>query len=284
MLHIVEFFILRDGMIFIGYINYVMDKIVFKGIKQVTMDAYQSATDKKGYLWFVRETIQKQEGSQSPFEENRFHIYFGETKYGESWAGTYEAISALAEAISENFTLVNTKQDIIADLSEIRNGASLGSTALQSYTEEYRGTIDSIDADGSLDEINSLPFLKYVEQTLNEEQKEQVSFNLGIKKPYEFYQTVGGILNERQYNTMVKYSFTPFMISSNSVTVIPDDLLNENKTNFFTDWYWNAMRLTGGEPIMTIQWQNNIPYKFKGMVNGKIYRIDFNNKTITPES
>lgn len=62
-----------------------MDKIVFKGIKQVTMETYQSATDKKGYLWFVRETIQKQEGSQSPFEENRFHIYFGDKKYGDFW-------------------------------------------------------------------------------------------------------------------------------------------------------------------------------------------------------
>ena len=176
------------------------------------------------------------------------------------------------------------KQDNIGDLETIRSGAALGATALQSYTEQYQGTIGAIDTTDVLEDVETLPFIKYVEQNLNEEQKQQVMFNIGLKTPYEYYTSVGGILNERQYKIMVKYAYTPFMISSNSVTTIPDELLNESKTNFFADWYWNIMRITGGEPIMTIQWENNIPYKIKGIVSGKIYVINFNTKTITPES
>lgn len=153
------------------------------------------------------------------------------------------------------------------------------------YVDEIqKNTISLVDTSEVLDDINTQPYVKYVEQTLDESQKEQVRTNIGVISPYDYYKNVGGLLNERQYNIMVKYSYTPFMISSNSTTTIPDELLNDSKNNFFADWYWIVMRITGGEPIMTTQWQNNIPYKFKGMVNGKIYTINFNNKTITPES
>lgn len=114
-----------------------MDKILFKGIKQVTMKTFQTTEDKKGYLWFVREEIVKPEGSQSPFDVNRYHIYFGNKKYGDSWDGLYEAIDSLASAINENTELINTKQDIISDLESIRSGAALGATALQEVPAEY---------------------------------------------------------------------------------------------------------------------------------------------------
>lgn len=114
-----------------------MDKILFKGIKQVTMETYQSATDKKGYLWFVRETVQKEGGSQSPFEENRFHIYFGNKKYGDFWGGLYESIGALVEAIDQQAIEISNKQEIISDLETIRSNAAKGATALQEVPEEY---------------------------------------------------------------------------------------------------------------------------------------------------
>lgn len=117
-----------------------MVKNIFKGVRQVTMENFNSITDKKGFLWFVRETITKLEGSSSPFEENRYHIYFGNTKYGDYWGGEYEAISTLIDAINQQSNIIANKQDIINDLESIRNGALLGSTALQSYTEQYTGT------------------------------------------------------------------------------------------------------------------------------------------------
>ena len=41
------------------------------------------------------------------------------------------------------------KQDKINDLATIRSGAALGATALQSYTEQYKGTITAIQANGT---------------------------------------------------------------------------------------------------------------------------------------
>mgnify|MGYP006991698181 CR=1 FL=1 len=73
------------------------------------------------------------------------------------------------------------------------------------------------------------------------------------------------------------------MISTNSTTYIPEELLNEGKNNFFSDYYWNIMRLNGGEPIITIQWENNIPYRIKGVSSEKTFKISFINRTITPE-
>ena len=99
---------------------------------------------------------------------------------------------------------------------------------------------------------------------------------------YEQYKAVGGTLSENIFPTFFKYFITPFMISNSSSTTIPDDLLNSSGTNFVTEYYWQIMRLTGGEPVMTIQWNNNIPSKFKGINSGREYSIDFSTKTITP--
>jgi hypothetical protein len=147
-----------------------MDKIVFKGIKQVTMETYQSATDKKGYLWFVRETIQKQEGSQSPFEENRFHIYFGDKKYGDFWGGLYESIGALVEAINQQSIAISNKQEIISDLETIRSNAAKGATALQEVPEEYV-TETELEEKGYLtshQDISHLAEKTYVDEKITE--------------------------------------------------------------------------------------------------------------------
>lgn len=99
---------------------------------------------------------------------------------------------------------------------------------------------------------------------------------------YEQYKAIGGTLSENTFPIFFKYFITPFMISNSSSTTIPDDLLNSSGTNFVTEYYWQIMRLTGGEPVMTIQWNNNIPSKFKGISSGREYSIDFSTKTITP--
>lgn len=45
--------------------------------------------------------------------------------------------------------LISQKQDIISDLDTIRDGASKGATALQSYTEKYQGTVTSVKINGT---------------------------------------------------------------------------------------------------------------------------------------
>ena len=48
---------------------------------------------------------------------------------------------------------ISGKQDVIEDLDEIREGASLGKTALQSYTEQYQGTIKAVDTSEEVDDV-----------------------------------------------------------------------------------------------------------------------------------
>ena len=47
--------------------------------------------------------------------------------------------------------LLATKQDKITDLEDIREGASLGATALQ--TEQYKGTIEAVDTNTEVDDV-----------------------------------------------------------------------------------------------------------------------------------
>ena len=49
---------------------------------------------------------------------------------------------------------LNKKQDVIADLADIRSGAAKGSTALQSYTEKYQGTVEAVGTSNVLDDVN----------------------------------------------------------------------------------------------------------------------------------
>ena len=117
---------------------------------------------------------------------------------------------------------------------------------------------------------------------IEDTQQIYVNGNYYGRSLYEQYKDIGGTLSENIFPTFFKYFITPFMISNGSSTIIPDDLLNSSGTNFITEYYWQIMRLTGGEPIMTIQWNGNIPHKFKGISSGREYSIDFSTKTITP--
>jgi hypothetical protein len=44
---------------------------------------------------------------------------------------------------------VSQKQDVISDLETIRQGAAKGATALQSYTEQYKGTVTGVKINGT---------------------------------------------------------------------------------------------------------------------------------------
>lgn len=55
----------------------------------------------------------------------------------------------LASIIASIEQQIAAKQDTIADLDEIRNGAAKGATALQSYEEQYKGTVTSVKINGS---------------------------------------------------------------------------------------------------------------------------------------
>ena len=51
--------------------------------------------------------------------------------------------------------IIDSKQDVISDLETIRSGAELGTTALQSYTEQYKGTVEAVDTTESIDGVSN---------------------------------------------------------------------------------------------------------------------------------
>lgn len=56
--------------------------------------------------------------------------------------------SPAASITDEQITGWEGKQDAIADLDDIRAGAAKGATALQSYTEQYKGTVTGVKMNG----------------------------------------------------------------------------------------------------------------------------------------
>ena len=63
-------------------------------------------------------------------------------------------MSTTINKINENVTnLSQTKQDVISDLTEIRDGAAKGSTALQSVPDEYAKKTDIPDISGKQDKL-----------------------------------------------------------------------------------------------------------------------------------
>ena len=75
---------------------------------------------------------------------------------------TLDTLDELALALKDNKDIVDvlnnsitTKQDVISDLETIRSGASKGATALQSYTEQYKGTIEAVSTTESIDGVSN---------------------------------------------------------------------------------------------------------------------------------
>lgn len=69
---------------------------------------------------------------------------------------TLDTLNELAAALHDNADIVDVlnqsignKQDAITDLETIRQGAAKGATALQSYTEQYKGTVTGVKINGT---------------------------------------------------------------------------------------------------------------------------------------
>ena len=140
---------------------------------------------------------------------------------------------------------------------------------------KFNKSTNQADALNSLDP-NTVYFTKDTEKIILD------GVNYSGPTLYDEYKECGGTMSASAFPIAMKYHITPFMISNNSVTTIPEELLNTSKTNFITDYYWNLVRITGGEPVITIQWNNNIPSRIKGLLNGKEFAVDFTTRTITP--
>ena len=63
--------------------------------------------------------------------------------------------------------------------SAVQTSLGKADTALQSYTEQYQGTVQSVETSETLDEVNTTTYVKYVAQTLTDAQKAQARTNIG---------------------------------------------------------------------------------------------------------
>ena len=81
----------------------------FKGLKQVTLEAYEQASEKAGYLWFVRSNI-----SGDTYEGD---IYFGTRHYGH-FGGEVEELAARLDAILLEAGIVDESGNTVV-LSEV---------------------------------------------------------------------------------------------------------------------------------------------------------------------
>lgn len=162
-----------------------MAKTLFKGIQQVTMDTFNAADEKKGYLWLVREPMADVEGSsENPLGNDRYHIYFGTRCYGSFWEGEHEALAASLEAVrvaiglSKDFTFaweetttvvaafnkVKEWYDALAKrVTDVENNKA-DKTALADYVadvEYAEGKISFKNAEGTqIAEVDASPFIK----------------------------------------------------------------------------------------------------------------------------
>ena len=67
-----------------------------------------------------------------------------------------------------------------SDLSSaIQTSLGKADTALQSYTEQYKGTVGVSSTSVELDDVDTVNYVKYVAQSLTDAQKEQVRTNIG---------------------------------------------------------------------------------------------------------
>ena len=60
-----------------------------------------------------------------------------------------DTLNDIADIIDVLNQSISNKQDTIADLETIRQGAAKGATALQSYTEQYKGTVTGVKINGT---------------------------------------------------------------------------------------------------------------------------------------
>lgn len=127
----------------------------FKGILQYK--STDNFTKEVGYVYFIREFNEKGE------ETGNAEIYFGNRKYGD----------VNTSQLSEIESILETKLDSNS-VKTINNESLVGDGNI------VVGNIASEEDDSlSVDDVNTNTYVKYVAQTLTEEQKNQVKTNIG---------------------------------------------------------------------------------------------------------
>lgn len=255
----------------------------FKGFKQIIEE--EGYVYEEGYIYFVRKNLN---------DDNGYLILNGK-KYGRDKVD----INALRFKVADTLPTIGENNTIylIPANNPLEKNIKNEYIWISKQWELIGNTSISLDGYATIENLNTVISNKIgdvnFEDTTYINNSENVTNALkvldtaisSIDTLYELYKKCGGTLPERVFPTFVKYFFTPFMISSSSETTIPQDLLNESGTNFINEYYWQICRITGGEPIKTLQWNDNgAPSRIQGMANKKEFTIDYITRKIIPIS
>lgn len=128
----------------------------FKGILQ-----YKSTdkfTKEAGYVYFIREFNENSE------ETGNAEIYFGNRKYGDVNVSQLSEIESILETkLDSNSVKTINDESLVGD----------GNIVVGNIVSEEDDSL-------TIDDVNTNTYVKYVAQTLTEEQKAQVRTNIGV--------------------------------------------------------------------------------------------------------
>ena len=118
--------------------------------------------------------------------------------------------------------LVEVKQDKIDDLDEIRAGAAKGATALQSYTEQYKGTVTGVRINGTTKNPSSgVVDLGYINKQLSTSTSSSMALspNIYYRNTSTTLSTLTITLGSVSNSNIINEYFVEFTTRSDGTTV-----------------------------------------------------------------
>ena len=114
------------------------------------------------------------------------------------------------------------KQEVINDLETIRQGAAKGATALQSYTEQYKGTVTGVKINGTTNNPSSgIVDLGYINKQLTTSTSSSMTLspNIYYRNTSTSLSTLTITLGSISNNSIINEYFVEFTTSSSGTTV-----------------------------------------------------------------
>jgi hypothetical protein len=118
--------------------------------------------DKKGYIWFVRETVTSETEVSNDLGNDKYYIYFGTRPYASFWEGEHKVIAdsltAIAEAIGLDENLKFNWNDTTTVVDAFDKLKELYDSALKGVSDDDK--ILSVTEDGKLKSELSIIYTK----------------------------------------------------------------------------------------------------------------------------
>ncbi len=131
-----------------------------------------------------------------------------------------EVVSEISNLATKNE--LSQKQDVINDLEAIRQGAAKGATALQSYTEQYKGTVTRVKINGTTKNPSSgIVDLGYINKQLitSTSSSMTLSPNIYYRNTSTSLSTLTITLGSVSNSNIINEYFVEFTTSSSGTTV-----------------------------------------------------------------